>query len=65
MSQNSEKNQKALIWLTREKTKDDKGLELDKKKIIQEIRKLQKTDLIQLPKKLSLWQRIKIILLGQ
>lgn len=65
MNQKSDKNQIALNWLNSEKGKDRKSLEIDKKKFIQEIKKYKKTDLIPIPKKLTLWEKIKIMILGQ
>lgn len=57
-------NQKMLNWLNNQKAKDSKSLEIEKKKFIQEIKKTKKTELIKIPKKPTLWQKIKIILLG-
>ena len=65
MNQKSEKNQIALNWLTSEKDKDSRSLEVNKKKLIQEIKKYKKTDLIPIPKKLTIWQKIKILILGR
>lgn len=57
-------NQKILTWLSKELKKDKTELEINKKKFIQEIKKFKKEDLIKVPKKLSLWQRIKVMILG-
>lgn len=65
MNQKSEKNQIALNWLTSEKDKDKRSLEINKKKLIQEIKQYKKTELIHIQKKLTLWQKIKIMILGR
>jgi hypothetical protein len=53
-----------LNWLTSEKNKDDIELERTKKRIIREIKQINKKDLFPEPKKLTLWQKIKILILG-
>jgi hypothetical protein len=50
--------------LNSEKNKDSRELEKEKEKLIKQIKKLNKEDLFPKPKKLSLWQKIKILLLG-
>ncbi len=60
----SQRTEKILQWLTSEKNKDQKELEKEKKIFIREIKKLNKNDMFPKPKKLSLWQRIKITILG-
>lgn len=57
-------NQKILNWLESEKLKDSKEIENTKKKYIQEIRSIKKEELFREPKKLTLWQKIKILILG-
>jgi hypothetical protein len=52
-------------WFNSEKLKDKKELDKGKEKIIREIKGLNKDDLFPKPKKLSIWKKIKIILLGQ
>jgi hypothetical protein len=47
-----------------EKKKDNKDLENSKKRFIREITSIKKEDMFPLPKKVSLWKRIKILLLG-
>lgn len=47
------------------KRKDQKELEHAKKKFVEEIRKYKKNELFTSPKKLSLWQKIKIMILGK
>jgi hypothetical protein len=54
-----------LNWFNSEKLKDQRELDKNKEKIINEIRGLKKDDLFPKPKKLSIWKKIRIILLGQ
>lgn len=58
------KNQSILKWLESEKLKDSKEIENTKKKYIEEIRSIKKEELFREPKKLTLWQKIKILVLG-
>ena len=53
-----------LNWLNSEKLKDQRQLDKEKQKIIKEMRGMKKEDLFPKPIKLSLWQKIKILLLG-
>jgi hypothetical protein len=50
--------------LESEKLKDTKDIENTKKKYIEEIRGIKKEELFKVPKKLTLWQRIKILIMG-
>jgi|TARA_R110000868_G_scaffold4012_11_gene24486 hypothetical protein len=50
--------------LESEKLKDTKDIESTKRKYIEEIRDIKKEELFRVPKKLTLWQKIKIIILG-
>jgi hypothetical protein len=58
------RNQSILNWLESEKLKDNKEIENTKKKYIEELRKIKKEELFVIPKKLTLWQKIKILILG-
>lgn len=58
------RNQSILNWLESEKLKDSKDIENIKRKYIQEIKELKKEEMFQKPKKLTLWQKIKILLSG-
>ena len=60
----SQRTEKVLNWLTSEKNKDERELEREKKLFIQQIKKIKKDDLFPKPKKLTLWQKIKILILG-
>jgi hypothetical protein len=53
-----------LNWLESEKLKDTKDIENTKRKYIEEIRGIKKEELFRVPKKLTLWQKIKILILG-
>jgi hypothetical protein len=53
-----------LNWLNSEKLKDQRQLEKEKLKIIKEVKVMKKEDLFPKPVKLSLWRKIKILLLG-
>jgi hypothetical protein len=60
----TERNQSILNWLESEKLKDNREIENTKKKYIDELRKIKKEELFTIPKKLTLWQKIKILILG-
>jgi hypothetical protein len=60
----TDRNQSILNWLESEKSKDSREIENTKRKYIQEIKGIKKEELFPLPKKLTLWQRIKILVLG-
>lgn len=59
-----DRNQQMLNWLTKERIRDDVEEKLYKEKIVREIKKVKKSDLFPEPKKLSLWQKLRIIILG-
>lgn len=62
MNKNNTKN---LMWLEKEKIKDDVRLMNDKDKLINQIKQLGKDNILpKPPKKITLWQKIKRILLG-
>jgi hypothetical protein len=58
------RDQTILNWLESEKNKDYKEIERNKEKIIREIRSINKEEMFPIPKKLTLWQKIKILILG-
>jgi hypothetical protein len=60
------KNQSTQIkWLEKEITKDQVELDKEKKDFINEIKKLKKEDILpKKTKKITLWQRIKKVLMG-
>ena len=61
----TQENQRLLDWLNKQKRKDQAEIDISKKKYIEEIKNFKKENLIKIPKKLSLWQRIKVLILGQ
>jgi hypothetical protein len=62
---NTDRSQQLLNWFNSEKLKDQRELNRQKEKIVREIKGLKKDELFPKPVKLSLWKRIKIILLGK
>ena len=59
------KNLQQLEWLQNEITKDKIILDQEKAKLIDNIKKLKKEDILpKPPEKLTLWQRIKKVLMG-
>jgi hypothetical protein len=61
----TDRNQQLLNWLTSEKLKDQRELDREKEKIIKQIKGINKENLFPKPVKLSLWKKIKILILGQ
>lgn len=57
-------SQRMLNWLENEKRKDNLDEKSYKNKILKEIKGLNKNELFPIPKKITLWQKIKIIVLG-
>lgn len=51
-------NSKLITWYNNQLEKDKIELELDKKKIIQQIKLIKKNDLINKQKPISIWKRI-------
>jgi hypothetical protein len=59
------KNLQQLEWLQSEIIKDKIVLDQEKSKLINNIKKLKKEDILpKPPKKLTLWQKIKKVLMG-
>jgi hypothetical protein len=61
----TDRSQQLLNWLNSEKLKDQKELDRTKQRIVKEIINIKKEDLFPKPIKVSLWEKIKIILLGK
>jgi len=61
----TDRSQQILNWFNSETLKDKRELDRQKEKIVREIKGLKKDELFPKPVKLSLWKRIKIILLGK
>jgi len=55
---------RAMKMVESEERKDSQQVEKIKQSYIREISKIKKEDMFPIPKKLSLWKRIKILLLG-
>ncbi len=60
----TQENQRLLNWLENEKRKDSVEIDQYKNKIISQIKKIDRKELIPTPKKLTLWQKIKILFSG-
>ena len=61
----NKKNTKDLMWLEKEKIKDNIQLETEKKRIIEQLKNMGKENILpKPPKKITLWMKIKRILLG-
>ena len=60
----TDRSQHLLNWLTSEKLKDQRELDREKEKIIKQIKVIEKENLFPKPVKLSLWKKIKILILG-
>ena len=60
----TDRNQQILNWLSSEQKKDDIYVQNSKNKIIKEFKGLKKKDMFQDPKKISIWTKIRIIILG-
>jgi hypothetical protein len=61
----TDRSQQLLNWFNSEKLKDQRELDRNKQKIVNDIKKIKKEDLFLKPVKLTLWQKIKVILLGK
>jgi hypothetical protein len=60
----TDRSQQILNWLNSEKSKDQRELDSNKNKFISDIKKFSKEEFFKKPKKLSLWKKIKIMILG-
>lgn len=62
----TQRNLKILNWVQSEKNKDLKELEQEKLNFIKDLKKFKKEDLFVKPEKpkMTLWKKIKLILLG-
>jgi hypothetical protein len=61
----TDRSQQLLNWFNSEKLKDQRELDRNKQKIVNDIKKIKKEDLFPKPVKLTLWEKIKVILLGK
>jgi hypothetical protein len=60
----ADQSQRLLRMIESEERKDSQQVEKIKQDYIKQITKLKKEEMFPIPKKISLWKRIKIILLG-
>ena len=58
-------DQHHLNWLKSEQKKDQRELGLEKQKLIKQIKNLNKEDLFPKKVKLTIWQRLRIAIMGQ
>jgi hypothetical protein len=61
----TDRNQQLLNWLNSEKYKDQNDLNHHKNKLISDLKKIKKEELFREPEKLSLWKKIKVLILGK
>ena len=61
----TDRSQQILNWFNSEKQKDQRELDRNKDKLVKEINKLKKEDIFPVPEKLTLWKKLKILLLGR
>jgi hypothetical protein len=64
MKNKTDSNQRMLNWLENEKKRDNLEEKSYKNKILKEIKGLNRNELFPIPKKITLWQKIKILVLG-
>jgi hypothetical protein len=64
MKNKTDSNQRMLNWLENEKKRDNLEEKSYKNKILKEIKSLNRNELFPIPKKITLWQKIKILVLG-
>ena len=64
MTNKTDSNQRMLNWLENEKKRDNLEEKTYKNKILKEIKSLNRNELFPIPKKITLWQKIKILVLG-
>lgn len=60
----TDRSQQILNWLNSEKNKDQKEIDNYKKNFISDLKKISKEEFFKEPKKLTIWQKIKIMILG-
>ena len=58
------KEEQAITWLKSEIEKDKLDLEKEKKRFIESIKELEVNQIVEPKKKLTLWERIKKVLMG-
>jgi hypothetical protein len=58
------KEEQAITWLKSEIEKDKMDLEKEKKRFIESIKKLEVNQIVEPKKKLTLWEKIKKVILA-
>jgi hypothetical protein len=61
----TDRSQQLLSWLNSEKSKDQRDLDHHKNDFIKNIKKIKKEELFKEPEKMSIWKKIKIMILGK
>jgi len=61
----TERNQQLLNWLNNEKRKDEVQLDKSKQDLIKELKGFKKEYLFPEPEKITLWKKLKILILGK
>jgi len=61
----TDRSQQLLSWLNSEKLKDQKDLDHSKNQFISNLKEFNKEEFFKQPKKLSLWKKLKIMILGK
>jgi hypothetical protein len=61
----TDKNQQLLNWLNNEKRKDEVQLNKSKQDLIKELKGFKKEYLFPKPEKITLWKKLKILILGK
>jgi thiazole synthase ThiGH ThiG subunit len=58
------REEQAIDWLKSELEKDKKELEIEKLKMIESLKELNKDEIVIKKEKLTLWKRVKKVLMG-
>lgn len=61
----TDRNQQLLNWLNNEKRKDEVQLNKSKQDLIKELKGFKKEYLFPKPEKITLWKKLKILILGK
>jgi len=61
----TDRSQQLLNWLNSEKFKDQRDLDHHKNDFISNIKKIKKEELFKGPEKVSIWKKIRIMILGR
>lgn len=58
------REEQVLDWLKSEVEKDKVSLDFEKKRMVESLKKFRKEDIIKPKEKLTLWMRIKKVMMG-